>query len=34
MTRLDLMLAIERAEASGFHAFAAALAELLRKNLS
>lgn len=29
--RLSLMLAIHRAQASGFHAFAAALAEMLRR---
>lgn len=34
MTPLHLMLAIQRAEAAGFHHFAAALAELLRRELA
>ena len=33
MTRIHLMLAIQRAKADGFHNFAAALAELLKSEL-
>lgn len=31
MNRLHLLLAIQRAEEAGFHAFAAALREILRR---
>ncbi len=34
MTRLDLLLAYQRAKDAGFHAFAAALADLLRQQLN